>query len=143
MRLSWCEATIVEPLPKKKSKTISLDEKKARLSKDTPLSDLDLSENIEAVKDFFEEDKKEEENKDILELSEESVLKFRNCNLQVILANKSIENLDLQKLDKTRFMITHFLETLMKSSRFFDLHSQAIGFGRTVFKALWRRFRYY
>lgn len=36
-------------------------------------------------------------NKDILQLTEEEVLSFKNMNLQIILADKSIENLQLKQ----------------------------------------------
>jgi hypothetical protein len=57
--------------------------------------DEDTLINIQEVRDFAKEEVVE--NKDILPLTEEETLLFKNMNLQIILADKNVENLQLKQ----------------------------------------------
>jgi len=63
------------------------------------ISDLeqDTLIDLQEVRDFAAKEEVVVENKDILPLTEEETLLFKNMNLQIILADKNVENLQLKQ----------------------------------------------
>jgi hypothetical protein len=76
-----------------------------------------LKSELEESQQFLEEQKEEEEKPTpLIELSNETTLKFRNYNLQVILADKNVENLELKKniLAREKNDVVKEIESLKK-----------------------------